>query len=444
MKRARRPLAYGAGNLGVQLLAQVFATYAAFYYIDRLGVDAALIGVAMVVHGVAGAVLNPLLGHVSDRTRTRWGRRTPYIGLGMVPLAAVSTLIWIPLFDGATARFWYFLITVLVYDVLFVCVVLNHVSLFPEMFRTTRQRAAAAPARQMFGIIGMVLGVAGAPVVHQYLGWPGTGLCFSLIALAALAVSLTGSTEEAAPDPGERAGLGQALRHTLAHRAFLTYVTGSFLLQLVVALMQGAVPFFSKYVLHRDDVANSHILGTVLLTAVPAVFLWGRVLARWGGRTSILATTLVLAGALAPFLFVSSLAGALIASALTGVAVAGMMVLLEVLLAEVIDDDAARHGGRREGLYVGMNGFVVRWSVSVQAAITSVVLTATGYRAGAASQSEEAVRGLRLMLGGIPLVLLALAFVAFLLHPLRRRPAVRGARTAGEWGDGDHRGALLR
>ncbi|MET8751687.1 MFS transporter [Streptomyces sp. NPDC004667] len=425
MKRAHRPLAYGAGNLGVQLLAQVFATYVTFYYIDRLGVDPALIGIAMMVHGVASGILNPVLGHVSDRTRTRWGRRTPYIGFGMAPLTAVSALIWIPVFDGATARFWYFLITILIHDVLFVGVVLNYGSLFPEMFRTTGQRAAAAPARQVFGIVGMIVGVAGAPVVHQRIGWPGMGLCFSLIALGALAVSLTGSIEQGdAIATGKHAGLGEALRHTLTNMAFLTYVTGSFLLQLVVALMQGSIPFFSKYVLHTDDIANTYILGTVFLTAIPGVFVWGKALARWGGRTSVLATTLVYAGALAPFLFVSSLEGALIAAALAGVAVAGMMVLLEVLLADVIDDDAARHGRRREGMYIGMNGFVVRWSVSLQAAITSVVLSVTGYGAGAARQSDAAIRGMRLMLGGIPLGVLALAFGAFLLYPLRRQPTL--------------------
>ncbi|WP_329106745.1 MFS transporter [Streptomyces sp. NBC_01439] len=73
-----------------------------------------------------------------------------------------------------------------------------------------------------------------------------------------------------------------------------------------------------------------------------------------------------------------------------------------------------------------MNGFIVCWSVSIQAAITSVVLSATGYEAGAARQSDGATWGMRLMLGGIPLAVLALAFGAFLLYPLRRQPTAHG------------------
>ncbi|GGO29086.1 MFS transporter [Microbispora bryophytorum] len=154
--RRGQMLAYGSGNLSVNLLSQAFATFATFYYVDHLGVDPSLIGVAMVIHGIVNAVLNPLVGHVSDRTRTRWGRRVPYIAIGMAPLAAAFTMIWIPLVDGATARFWYFLVVVLVYDVLFVVVVLDYVALFPEMFTTIAERAGAASWRQMFAIVGMI------------------------------------------------------------------------------------------------------------------------------------------------------------------------------------------------------------------------------------------------------------------------------------------------
>ncbi|WP_211592580.1 MFS transporter [Microbispora sp. H10836] len=416
--RRGQVLAYGAGNLSVNLLSQAFATFATFYYVDHLGVDPSLIGVAMVIHGIVNALLNPLVGHVSDRTRTRWGRRVPYIAIGMAPLAASFTMIWIPLVDGATPRFWYFLVAVLVYDVLFVVVVLNYVALFPEMFTTIAERAAAASWRQMFAIVGMIVGVAAAPLLYGAIGWAAMGVSFGVVALAFFALSLRGSAERTHVE-GERFGFLTALRHTLANRAFVTYVTGSFLLQLTFALLQAGIPFFTKYALGEADSANTVILGAVFVTAIPMVYVWSRVTTRLGPRRAILAAIVVYGVALVPFLLVGTLALAAVTGAAVGVGIAGMLVLLEILLAEVIDDDEHRTGARREGMYFGMNGFIVRWAVSLQAVIITVVLSRSGYQNGAAVQPGSVVTGVRLMMGLVPLAVLAVAFGCFLLYPLR-------------------------
>lgn len=420
---------YGSGNLAVNILGQAFATFATFYYIDHLGVDPALIGLAMVIHGALNALLNPLVGHLSDRTRTRWGRRLPYITIGMAPLAATFALIWIPLVDGSTPRFWYFLIVVLVYDVLHVVVVLNYVALFPEMFVTIAERAKAASWRQLFGIIGMIIGVAAAPLLYQAIGWPAMGIGFAVVALAFFALSLSGSRERAQASR-EHFGFLTAVRYTFTNRAFLAYVAGGFLLQVTFALLQAGVPFFTKYALHQPDAANTLILGAVFLTAMPMVYVWSRVTTRVGPRKAVLIAIVVYGLGLAPFLVVGSLPLAVATGAAVGAGIAGMMVLLEILLAEVIDDDERRTGLRREGMYMGMNGFIVRWSSSLQAVLLSVVLATSGYRAGAAVQPESVVTGVRLLLGGLPLAVLALAFVCFTLYPLSTRPPLPEQPTA--------------
>ncbi|MBE3011972.1 MFS transporter [Microbispora sp. NEAU-D428] len=417
MKRGR-VLAYGAGNLSVNLISQAFATFATFYYIDHLGVAPNLIGVAMVVHGIVNALLNPLVGHVSDRTRTRWGRRVPYIAIGMAPLAAAFTMIWIPLVDGGTAGFWYFLIVVLIYDVLYVVVVLNYVALFPEMFTTIAERAVAVSWRQMFGIVGMIVGVAAAPLLYGTIGWAAMGVSFGIVSLAFFALSLRGSVERVRAGR-ESFGFATAVRYTLANRAFVTYVTGSFLLQLTFAVLQAGIPFFTKYALGEPESANSVILGAVFVTAIPMVYVWSRVTTRIGPRRATLAAIVVYGLALTPFLLIDGLVLAAAAGAAVGFGIAGMLVLLEILLAEVIDDDERRTGARREGMYFGMNGFIVRWSVSLQAVIISVVLTLSGYDEKAAVQPESVAAGVRLMLGVVPPAVLALAFCCFLLYPLR-------------------------
>lgn len=413
-------LAYSSGNLSVNLIAQAFASYIIFYYVDVLGVRPGLISAAMVIHGIVNAVLNPLFGHLSDRTKSRWGRRIPYMMFGMVPLAALFTLIWFPVGTGNTL-FWYFLMIVLLYDVLFVMVVLNYSALFPEMFTTIKERASVSSWRQMFGILGMIIGVALPPLVYGELGWGPMGAIFAGIALLFFIIMIASSKEKIVVQR-EQISFLQSLKFTFSNKAFVLFVIGSFFVQFTFAVLPAAIPFFTKYVLLAEEGTNSILLGAIFIAAIPCVYLWGRLVQKWGPRKTVIAAVMVYAAAMLPFIFVSNVTAAAIAAAAIGIGLAGLLVLLDVLLSEIIDEDEKKTNVRREGMYFGMNGFIVRWGVSLQAIVLGTILEATGYVKDAV-QSEAAVWGIRSMLSFIPFTALLIALLFFFLYPIRRTPA---------------------
>lgn len=412
-------VAYSSGNLAVNLMSQAFATYLVYYYVDVLGVRPAWISLAMVFHGVLNAVLNPLFGHLSDRTRSRFGRRLPYIGFGLVPLAAAFALLWTPPAAGDGA-FLYFIGTVMLYDALFVLVVLNYSALFPEMFHSMKERAYVSSWRQMLGIVGMIVGVAIPPLLYSQIGWDAMGGIFAALSALFLALSLWGSREN--PDaPRTTFRLTAAVGHTLGNRAFVLYVTGSFLVQFTFALLPAGIPFYTKYVLGREESFNTMLLGAIFLSAIPCVFLWGRMTAKYGARRGVLTAVACYAAALLPFGWITQEGGAIATAVAVGIGLAGLLVLLDVMLSEVIDEDEKRTGARREGMYFGMNGFIVRWGVSLQAACMGVILEASGYDAGLNEQPASAAIGIRWMLSGIPAAALLLALLFFYFYPLGRR-----------------------
>jgi hypothetical protein len=99
-------LLYSAGSLGVALSYQAFAAYIQFLYIDQLGLKAQLVGIGWAVYGVWNAINDPLAGYWSDRTRTRVGRRIPWILAGFIPVGLFFYLLWVPpapLLTGADA-----------------------------------------------------------------------------------------------------------------------------------------------------------------------------------------------------------------------------------------------------------------------------------------------------------------------------------------------------
>lgn len=419
--KTKHKIAYSSGNFSLYLMQQMVATYIVFFYVDHLGVRPALIGVGMVIHSIVNALVHPFLGHISDKTQTRFGRRIPYIMFGIVPLSATFTLIWIPL-TSEQHLFWYFLGVILLFDLFFVLVALNWTSLFPEMFKTLRDRSFVSTWRQLWGILGMILGIALPPVIFAMIGWTLMGILFGVVGLFFWALSIYGAKEPKNPQKTESLPIITALRYTLVNKAFITFALGNLFIQLVFVLLPGAAPFFTKYVLLIPEGQTSLMLGTIFVVALPFVYVWGKLINVWGPRTSALISVVFLFFALIPFYFIQTFTGAIMTSIGIGVGIAGILVVLDIMLSDVIDEDAKKTGIRREGMYFGINGFIAIGSAGLQAIILSVVLEVSGYVSNLDVQPDSAVFGIRFMTSGIPMIILVIVFICFFLYPIKTKP----------------------
>ncbi|CAH0244328.1 MFS transporter [Microbacterium foliorum] len=420
----RQSIAFGVSGFPTQLMTQTFSAFVVYFYVTRLGVEPTWVAAAMIAHGILNAALNPLVGALSDRIRSRWGRRIPWIGLGIVPLVVAFALVWMPPPLPAAGLIVWFLVVVAVYDVAFVVVVLNISALFPEIFRTTEERARGNVPRQIFAILGIVLGTAGAPRLYGWIGWSGMALVLAGICLVLLVVSfLGGMIERDVPRAASEAMRWRdQLRYTFANRAFVPYVLGSLFIQTSIAVILAAVPFYVRYSLGAEEGEGSLLLGAIFVTAIPSIVLWSAVVRRTSPRTAMLWSVAVFGLAVLGYLLPSGVMAAALVGVAVGVGVGGLLQLLEVVLAQIIDDDAVRTGHRREGAYFGVNGFVVRGSVVLQAVVAAVVLTASGFDASLGDAQPEAVDGgIRVMVAVVPLVFAALAWLCFWLYPIRTR-----------------------
>ncbi|GAA1244891.1 GPH family glycoside/pentoside/hexuronide:cation symporter [Microbacterium phyllosphaerae] len=417
-------IAFGASGFPTQLMTQTFSAFVVYFYVTHLGVEPTWVAAAMIAHGVLNAVLNPVVGALSDRIRTPWGRRIPWIGLGIVPLVVAFALVWMPPELPAAGLIVWFLIVVAVYDIAFVVVVLNISALFPEIFRTTDERARGNVPRQIFAILGIVLGTAGAPALYGRIGWPGMAVVLATVCLVLLVWSFVGGMiERRVPEAASEAMRWRdQLTYTFANRAFVPYVLGSLFIQTAIAVVLAAIPFYVRYSLGAAEGEGSLLLGAIFVTAIPSIVLWSAVVRRTSPRTALLWSVAVFGIAMLGYLLPSTVMAAALVGVAVGVGVGGLLQLLEVVLAQIIDEDAVRTGHRREGAYFGVNGFVVRGSVVLQAIVAAVVLTASGFDASLGDAQPEAVDGgIRVMVAVVPLVFAALAWLCFWLYPIRTR-----------------------
>ncbi|MDX1662280.1 MAG: MFS transporter [Candidatus Promineifilaceae bacterium] len=443
---------YASGSLAVALSYQAFATYIQFLYIDILGLSAAVVGVVWSIYGVWNAVNDPLSGYWSDRTRSRWGRRIPWIAGAFLPLALTFYLLWLPptalVNDPGRLLLFYFLALVLAFDLLWTIVAVNWTALFPEMIPDQKQRAAVSGWRQTFSLVGLMVGVALPPLLAGET-WTNRGsmaLLLAVIVAVFFALSLLGSRERQTPQSAPLP-FWAALRATARNRNFLIFLGANLAIQLIFMLLTATTPFYTKYVLRlREpvpvpgaaitlDVATqtSLFLAVAFIAALPAMLLWTIVARRQGAWWALRAVCLAAAATLLLFFLPDSFYEGIAATALFGLSLAGLMMLPDLLIAELVDADEAVTGVRREGFYFGVNGFVIRFAFSIQGLLSGYILTRSGYVAASATvlypeQPPAAILGIRMLIGGLPALAALLAFLVLGGYRLRSGQLSRKGR----------------
>ncbi len=416
-----RKFLYSLANMSAAVSGQAVSTWLLRFYVDTLKLPVPLYGLGMTLYGLWNALNDPLAGHISDRTRTRWGRRIPYIAFLSLPLAVSLALVWTPPAGlGGWALFAYFIVVLFVFDTLFTFVILNSTALFPEMYPSLTERAQVSALRQVLGIVGLVVAMALPPVLYTSLGWPLTGAILGVVTGLGLYLSLLGSRERPEARGGEPLALGPALRYTFANRSFVTFVLTSLFAQFTFVVLPAAMPLFVKYVLRLPDALMTVIFLTVFGSAFIMLFVWQKVTRAVGPRQAMRLSLVVFALGLIPLTFITSLTAMLVTGVLIGVGLAGLMMLIDVLISDVIDEDQLKTGTRREGMYFGVHGFVIRLSIALQGLVTSAVLEWGGYVPDVV-QSSRAVLAIRMLMTVVPWIALALSFVAVTLYPLHGR-----------------------
>ncbi|MCY0887639.1 MAG: MFS transporter [Alicyclobacillaceae bacterium] len=415
MVSLKKRLAYSSNQIGVNLLWQAFNTVAVFFYVTHLHVSATLISAGLIVYGIINAFLNLIAGHISDRTNLRMGRRIPYIVFGGLPLVVLFYLLFHPLVHSREALLYYFLIVTLLFDLCYTFVALNIGALFPEMYPSAKERSSVVALQQFFGIVGLILGVALSKSLGQSVGWSAMAILFAAITVITIYISLYGSFE----NPAYRKTslrLREAVRETFRNKQFVYYVLASLFIQLTTTMFVTDSSFYSQYVVRLSPLQSSLFLGSMFIVAIPLSFVWSRIALKTANIHGTMLATVLFGLISIAFYFDRTSIAVILTGTCLGVGIAGFLVMMNLLLAEVIDNDARTTGKRREGMYYGMNGFIVRIGMSLQYAIMGIFFWWTGFQSTRPVPTGRTILGFRLLMGGLPLLLLMIAFLFLMMY----------------------------
>ena len=424
-----RVVLYATGSLGTGLIAAVPGVLLPYYMTSVLGVSAALAGLGVFVPKLWDMLIDPVVGFMSDRTHSRWGRRRPWLLIGAFLAPLLFALVFAgPVLPGPGIAFAYVVALFLLSSTAYSVYAIPYIALPAEMSEDADARARIMAWRMAFVLGGLLIGSAAGPALVEAFGggragYRGMGVALALVcclAMLAVLVALRGL-----PLDERRAAETGARTRAFANRPFAA-LTGVYVVQLVaMGGFSAAIPYYASQVLGRNEAFVGTGMGTMLVTAVLVTPGWVWLARRRGRARSLRDAVLVFAVAALALGTVPapSTTFVLAMMALLGVGFSGQQVFPFAMLTDTIRHDTDTTGLARAATFSGLFAAAEKAGLAFGPLVTGVALSLTGF--GSSPRSPGALAGIRLALGTIPAALMVLSILLLRFYKLAdaRTPA---------------------
>jgi glycoside/pentoside/hexuronide:cation symporter, GPH family len=422
-------LLYGSGDLGFSLTSTIIGTYFAIFLTDVVGLDAAVAGAAIFIGRTWDYFNDPFIGYLSDRTRTRWGRRRPFLLFGALPFAAMFTLLWWrPPFTSPVLLAVYYAIAYLLFDTGATFVYMPYFALTPELTADYDERTSLTAYRMFFSIAGSLaaftvpLAIVGA---FRPANAPRVLLMGGLFGLASalpLFGVFLGTREKAEYAAQEQPKVIASLKAAIRNRPFLLSLLIYLFTWMTMDLMQMVILYFVKHAMGRESQSDL-LMGTIFGVAILSLPVWNLAARRWNKRVAYVVGVGFWAAmqmVIMTFTPGTPLPLVIAVCALAGVGVGAAHVLPWSILPDAVEFDEWKTGTRHEGTFYSLVTLAQKVASSVAVPLALLLLKATGYVGTSETQPASAVTAIRIITGPIPLALLVCGIVCAALYPIGR------------------------
>ncbi|MHA1521006.1 MAG: MFS transporter [Promethearchaeota archaeon] len=418
---------------GTAMISNSYGALFNKFYIDIMGVDAGLIYIAMIIYAIWNAVNDPLVGYWSDSSKSKKGRRVPFMKFTAPFLGLFFIAIWmVPISWGEIAKFWWMLVTILLYDTAYTVVGLVYSALLPEITESDSERGSLQTYSSLLGLLGTIIGFllpgfllpgeANSSLSPLYVGVIAIGVVGTIL------IFITAGWVKERPEftkVDEPLGLKDAIKFTFKSKSFLVLVSANFMSILMQSLVVGSLYFLADYVMKASSIL---VLVALFLGLILGVF-FANMLAKRIGVVKAQQLLLVIAGiSLTSIVFVPNTLNNLMYPILfiAGFGLSGPQVLTNVLFAQVTDEDEIKSGVRREAMFFGVNALITKPAQSLATGIVAGILAWASFisiddNGGVIQldQNDNVYLGIRIFIGLIPGVALLLGAFILFLYPLK-------------------------
>jgi len=431
-------IAYSMGNIGLTGFLQLISAFLLFFFIDIVHLDPWLTSLAYVIsYGGWNGINDIVIGGLSDKTRTRWGRRRPYIVIG-VPLAFLfSALVWSPPLGGKPLAvsyclpiFFYIVIVLSIYELGFTMVDIALSAVFPEMWANVKDRSEVTVYRESFSIVGGILAMVIFPLIADSLskqfgtfgGWSYAGGIMSAIFAGAFLFSLLGIRERKEFSVVDKPlPVITSFKTALTNKSWITWKGADLMSECVIEWISAMAPFFAKYSLGMGVGEAISIMMGVQMVAMFAFFpIWRKICIRHGTKVTLAASMITFNIGPMLALVARDALGIAVMGFMAGITIGGLVLARWLMWADVMDEDETKSGVRREGIYQGIASPIGKIAPITVATGTAFVLSAIGYVSGIEprDQPQSVGWGFRFGMAVFPVIFTAIMLVFLKFYPL--------------------------
>jgi len=435
-------LAYGLPNLAISVVQLPLAIYLPAFYSQVVGLPLALVGTMLVLSRLTDVVTDPIVGLVSDRWRSRIGRRKNWILMGIPLMVASIWLLWVPMgdpdadFKGIAGPVYLLVVVSLVY-LANTFIDLPYRAWGADLATGYHERSAVAGVREGFGVAGLILALLIPVVMQRVFGWSGTAnavlgvavataIMLPLLFIPALIFVKEPPVERAGakPVPGWR----QSAKIIRRNGPFLRLVAVSVFLLVSINMTASLSLLFVQHVIGRADRFADFVL-VYYLSTILGIPVWMFLSRRIGKHRTVAAAIawLSLWSAPIPFLAQGDFGAFLFFMVMKGSAIGALLFLTASMAADVVDLDTLRSGEQRTGLYFALWGMVMKGSTAVGVLIATTVPGLFGFDPRAASNGSAALMAVAICYSVGPALIAVLSVPALWNYPINesRQRALR-------------------
>ncbi len=413
-------LGYGIGDLAFNLLLQATSLYLIYFFTDVFLIGAAAAGTIVLASKIWDAVTDPMMGMISDHTRSRWGKKRPYLLFGALPFGLSIFLVFMAPELSQIGKVIYGFVTFILFSTAITVVNIPYGALTAVLTHNSEQRSRLTAFRMTFALIGTLV-AAGAtkPLVGllstEVQGFRMVGALYGIIAVALVLVSFASVRERIDQHRPKRETLSAYLKVVAANPPFLVLAGATILFMTGINMMAGVVNYYFKYNLGSETLIPIAFLALFVTAAlcIP-LFVWIS-----GRRSKKFAFALGM-GTLAVLLVVLYFFGEIntpitvLIFVAAGFGMSTIYLCPWAMIPDTVEYSEWKTGLRREGILYGAFFFCFKTGAALAGFLVGLGLGASGYIPNV-EQSARSLGGIRLMISLVPMgfIILGVVLISF-------------------------------
>lgn len=385
-------LMYAMGYLGISIFTQTTVKWYQYFYTPpeantaglKVLIPVGMIGFTMVAARIIDGVSDPIVAYYSDKSKSKMGRRIPFVLFGSVPLTLCFILLWFPPVNHESiANFIYLSVLLSLFFIFFTIVVAPYLALINEISKTNSERIRVTMMQGLTQIVGVMIAEAGSGAVINLYGFRIMSIVLGIIALASIILTPIFVKEDVSEqDDLPTMGLFESVSCTLKNKNFVYYLVSYISVWFGINTLTITMPYITEVLLGSTPESSGYMIAGAFIAALVFIPFLPKITLKLGKKKVMMATSaffaliLFLTGFFG-VLFSYNIAFAIVV--LAGIPLSVIFVIPNAMIADIAELDGIVNGQRREGMFFGAQGLVIKIVIGLSSFVTPMLFKVFGY-----------------------------------------------------------------